>query len=410
MIRVIYLMTSWRFYAHFNAFTLTDIALLFSTFCFVCFSVCWLLQTIFWTVIVGRIFYSSNRKRREVRAVKTVEIRYAPISIVVCARNEAENLLQFLPLVLQQNYAVYEVIVVNDGSTDETATVLKELQRTYSNLKTINLERVENRVLKGKKHALTVGIEAAVYDWILVTDADCAPNSPNWAQAMFAETQQKTTLKTQLVLGYSPYKNEKTALNTWIRFETVYTALQYMGLAAWGLPYMGVGRNMLYDKTLFLKNNGLAAHGDLLSGDDDLFVRDVATAENTVICLNAESFVTSDPKRKLADYLNQKKRHISTSTRYKLKIQVLLSLLSFSQLGLFLFFGLCLFFVETATLYLLIALFLMRWLCILDTLRRAKMAFRERFSGYSVLFCDVFLSFYLFYLSFSFLLPNTKRW
>ena len=369
------------------------------------------MQTTFWTAIVGRIFYANNKTRRERRTEKTIEIRYEPISVVVCAKNEAKNLAQFLPLLLQQNYDVYELIVVNDGSTDETATVLGELQRTYSNLKIITLDLSENRVLKGKKHALTVGIEAAAHDWILVTDADCAPNSPNWARVMFAETHQKnTTLNKQLVLGYSPYKDESTVLNTWIRFETVYTALQYMGLAVWGLPYMGVGRNMLYDKALFLRNNGLEAHGDLLSGDDDLFVRDVATAENTTICLNAESFVRSEPKRDLTAYLTQKKRHISTSVRYKLGVQILLSLLSFSQLGLFLSFGLCLFVVETTTLYLVIALFLMRWLFILDVFRRAKAAFRERFSGYDVLFCDVLLSFYLFYLSFSFVLPKAKRW
>jgi glycosyltransferase involved in cell wall biosynthesis len=316
--------------------------------------------------------------------------------------------VQFLPLLLQQNHPDFEVIVVNDGSTDKSEEVLHKLARLYSHLQIISLENDENRLLKGKKYALTAGINSAKHAWILVTDADCAPNSPNWATEMLAETAAAPT--TEIVLGYRPYILEKTGLNTWTRFETLYTALQYFGLADWGLPYMGVGRNLLYKKELFINNKGLDEHGDLHSGDDDLFIRDVARADNTAICLKTESFVRSVPKQGWADYLRQKRRHLSTSTRYKPIVQLLLGLLSASQIGFYAFFIFNLFITDSHTIFLLLALFLLRWLCLLDTVRRAKQVFKERFSWLAILGCDVFLTLYLIYFSFSFILPKKRAW
>ncbi len=362
------------------------------------------LQIAFWVVVFGRIFY--QKKAKNISDISSESANF-PLSIVVCARNEAENLGLFLPLLLAQNHPNYEVIVVNDGSTDKTEEVLRKMAILYRDLQIITLKNEGNRALKGKKHALTTGINSAKHDWVLVTDADCVPNSLNWASAMLAETVDANT---EIVLGYSPYIFEKSWLNTWIRFETLYTALQYFGLANWGLPYMGVGRNLLYKKELFIRNKGVDKHGDLHSGDDDLFIRDVANAVNTATCENMESFVRSIPKANWSDYLAQKRRHLSTSTRYKPSIQLILGLLSFSQIGFYAFFILNLFISEIHTVYLLIALFLLRWLCILDTVRRAKKVFKERFSWLEILTADIFLVFYLFYFSFSFILPKKKTW
>ena len=139
----------------------------------------------------------------------------------------------------------------------------------------------------------------------------------------------------EMVLGYSPYAAMPGALNAWVRFETVYTALQYVALAQIGLPYMGVGRNLLYRKALFAQHGGLLADADLLSGDDDLFVRRAATARNTTVCLHPHSFVVSAPKTTWAGYLQQKRRHLTTSVRYSLRIQLILGSLSGSLLGFY---------------------------------------------------------------------------
>ncbi len=371
------------------------------------------LQIAFWTVLFGRIFYGKKPQKKSFfleNSNKKEESDFEKISVVICGRNEAENFRKFLPLVLQQNYPNFEVIVVNDASCDDSEIVLRELARTYANLQIISLNNAENRVLKGKKHALTAGINSTTSNWILVTDADCAPSSSNWISAMFAETKKNRTKKTNIVLGYSPYCFEKNWLNTWIRFETVYTALQYFGMAAWGAPYMGVGRNMLYNKALFIQNNGLNAHGNLHSGDDDLFMRDVATAHNTTFCLNLQSFVKSVPKKNLKAYLQQKQRHLSTATSYKLQTQLILGLLSFSQIGVFCFFALNVFLGNLENLPLVFALFLLRWLSFLDTIRRAKTVFQERFSWFDALSCDVLLTVYLVFFAFKMFLPAKKNW
>ncbi len=388
---------------------------MFNTIVFIVYIIFCALQIAFWSVLFGRIFYGKKLKQADFFAITalneaTIESDFEKISVVICGRNEAANFRKFLPLVLQQNYPNFEVIVVNDASTDESEAVLREFARSYANLHIVSLDDVENRQLKGKKHALTMGINRANSNWILVTDADCAPNSPDWISMMFAQAKATRRTKTSIILGYSPYFYAKNWLNTWIRFETIYTALQYFGMAAWGAPYMGVGRNMLYDKALFIQNKGLAAHGNIASGDDDLFMRDVATAHNTAFCLNPTTYVKSVPKENLNAYLKQKKRHLSTATSYKIKTQLILGLLSLSQIGVFCFFILQFIWGNTENLPLIIALFLLRWLSFLDTMRRAKTTFQERFSWFQLLFCDVLLTFYLVFFSFIMLFSKKEKW
>ena len=123
--------------------------------------------------------------------------------------------------------------------------------------------------------------------------------------------------QTQIILGYGKYISEPGLLNKWIRTDTTYIAMQYLAMAIKGRPYMGVGRNMAYRKSLFFERKGFASHLNLASGDDDLFVNENADFYNTVIEIHPESFTQSDPKKTFKQWLRQKKRHLTTSTRYK---------------------------------------------------------------------------------------------
>lgn len=243
-----------------------------------------------------------------------------PITVIICARNERENLEKYLPSVFEQDYSNFEVVVVNDRSWDGTADFLEGLEKQYANLKVVHVREGE-KFIAGKKFAVTMGIKAASHDWLVFTDADCQPASKNWLQGM----QKPSDDNVEIVLGYSPYFNKSSLLNALIRFETFFTAVNYLSFALKGMPYMGVGRNMAYKKSLFFKSKGFAAHMHIPSGDDDLFVNANATPSNTIIQIHKDTHVWSEPKTSFLAYLRQKKRHVGAGKFYKAKHKFILS-------------------------------------------------------------------------------------
>ncbi|TXD48255.1 glycosyltransferase [Polaribacter sp. IC073] len=252
-----------------------------------------------------------------------------PISVVICAKNEAKNLQKFLPSILEQNYSNYEVVLINDASSDETADVMEAFKEKNANIKIISVENTE-AFWGNKKYALTLGIKAAKNEHLLFTDADCKPVSKEWITAM---TQNFSTKKT-IVLGYGKYKKTKDFINIFVRFETLLTAIQYFSYAKLGSPYMGVGRNLAYAKTAFFTVNGFIKHIKIRSGDDDLFIQDAANKENTQICISENSFTESEAPNSLNEWFQQKRRHISTAHYYKKKHQFFLGLFFFSKVFL----------------------------------------------------------------------------
>ncbi len=249
-----------------------------------------------------------------------------PVSVIICARNESKNLRKYLPLVLEQDFPNYQVIVVNDCSFDDSADYLKEISAQYKHLKVVTIEEQE-RYRHGKKFALTLGIKAAQHELLLLTDADCNPNSKEW----LANMQSNFNKNTDIVLSYGGYQKKNSLLNKLIRFDTVYSAIQYLSFSLQGNTYMGVGRNLAYKKELFFKNKGFASHYHLLSGDDDLFINEVATSNNTAVELRPESFTYSEPASTMKNWFRQKKRHLSSSKLYKPRHKRMLGILHLSH-------------------------------------------------------------------------------
>lgn len=255
-----------------------------------------------------------------------------PVSVIVCAKNEEENVKKFIPLLAEQNYPDFEIVLIDDASSDETLEVFEEFEQKYSNIRLVKVEN--NEAFWGnKKYALTLGIKAAKKDYLLFTDADCYPTSKDWITSM---TSQFDTEKT-IVLGYGGYeKIENSLLNKIIRFETILTAVQYFSWAKAGLPYMGVGRNLAYKKDEFFNVNGFIDHIQVRSGDDDLFINQAANKLNTTVSYAPESFTYSKPKESFKDWFTQKRRHVSTAEHYKFFDKFQLGLFFFSQLFFFL--------------------------------------------------------------------------
>jgi glycosyltransferase involved in cell wall biosynthesis len=279
---------------------------------------------------------------------------YNPVSVIICAKNERDNLLEFLPLYLNQEYSKFEVIVVNDNSVDDTADVLKAFALQFDYLKIVNVPDTD-RFYGSKKLALTLGIKAAQYDSVLLTDADCKPSSKNWIKYMSQCSKNKS-----IVLGVGAYERKKGLLNKLIRFETFYTALQYLSFAQVKLAYMGVGRNLGYQSKLFFDNKGFASHQHILSGDDDLFINEVANKRNTQIVVHPDAHTISNAKTTYREWFRQKKRHYLTGSHYKFKHKFMLGLLQLSQM---IFIGLFVVLVMLVRpVYLIVGVFVLRYL------------------------------------------------
>ncbi len=250
-----------------------------------------------------------------------------PVSVIICARDEDENLARNLPGVLVQQYHTsYEVLVVNDNSLDDSKYILEELRKTFKNLHIVELTQ-EAKLIAGKKYPLSIGIREAKHEVILLTDADCVPAAENWIDKM----QDGYDNGIEVVIGYGAYHKKPGLLNKLIRFETVHSAIQYFSYAMAGLPYMGVGRNLSYKKSLFLNNKGFSSINHLPGGDDDLFINKVANKHNTAIVFDAEASTLSVPKKTWKEWRKQKRRHYTTAKYYKPVHKFLLSLYAGSQ-------------------------------------------------------------------------------
>jgi poly-beta-1,6-N-acetyl-D-glucosamine synthase len=263
------------------------------------------LQAFYYLVVFSRLYFIKTSPKVENNKI-------LPVSVIICARNEAENLSNNLSYILQQQYPVFEVVVINDASDDDTQQVIDRFKKQFSHLRTFSIPK-EKKTTLGKKQALTLGIENARYEYLLLTDADCKPSSPHWVQSMSNAFGEKSSL----VLGLAPYISNGSLLSNIIQYETAMTAIQYISYALWEMPYMGVGRNMAYTKTLFAMSGGFQSHLHIPSGDDDLMVQKAAKYAITGVCLDKDALMYSQPPTSWKSWFRQKMRHYSTGSTYQ---------------------------------------------------------------------------------------------
>lgn len=338
-----------------------------------------LIQVFYYSFFFSRVAFYKEKSRQQ--------SQQHPVSVIICARDEDENIARYLPGVLVQNYpSTHEVIVVNDNSVDDSKYILEELQKKFKLLQIINLKQ-EAKLISGKKYPLSVGIKEAKHEIVLLTDADCVPASEFWIQKM----QDAYVNGTEVVIGYGAYNKRPGLLNKLIRFETFHSALQYLSFAMAGRPYMGVGRNLSYKRDVFLRNKGFSSINHIPGGDDDLFINKVATKENTKVVIDKDAITLSQPKRTFQEWLRQKTRHYSTARYYKKANKVLLATYSLSQ---FLFYPLL---IMSAIFYnwpLSVAVFGVRLLFQAFVFSRAMKKLNEADLWPLLLFFDLWMFFY----------------
>jgi cellulose synthase/poly-beta-1,6-N-acetylglucosamine synthase-like glycosyltransferase len=235
--------------------------------------------------------------------------------------------------------------------------------------------------------ALTVGIKAAKNDILLLTDADCRPASKDWITNIVRNFDDKT----DLVLAHGAYFKQKGFVGKLIGYDTFTIALQYMGFALAGKPYMGVGRNLAYRRRTFFENKGFASHLKLQSGDDDLFVSEVATNKNTRVEISPESLTYSVPKRTFRSWYVQKLRHLTTSPYYKAGIKMRIGIETFSR---FVFYATLLIALLFNNMWLSIAvgiIFLLRYIMQLIIINKTAKRMNEQRFYLSILIFDILL-------------------
>lgn len=254
------------------------------------------------------------------KPLKVKNLDQTPVSIILTARNEAHHLIKSLPVLLKQQYNHYEVVLVNDNSTDETEQVAMDFMVQYPHLKFVNLTSSVTNI-QGKKFPLSIGIKSAKNELLLLTDADCIPSSPYWLQNMARHFKDKI----EIVLGYSTYEKKRGLLNFLIHFDTLHTGMQYFSYALAKIPYMGVGQNLAYTKSLFYSRKGFASHNHIRGGDDDIFVGKVATKSNCTIEYAETAYTVSRSKSGMKVWMSDKRRHTYTRRYYRPVHQFLLT-------------------------------------------------------------------------------------
>ena len=259
--------------------------------------------------------------------------KHPRINVVICAKNEANVLPETLTLFNNLKYANYKIIFVDDHSSDNTLQIAQKIAQDNKFIEVLQAPP-EIKNMPGKKAVLDFAIQQSDSEWILLTDADCRINSADWISSMLSAIEEN-----EIVLGYGPMEHEAGFWKKFFAFETALTAIQYFSYALAKIPYMGVGRNLLYKKSLYKKTNGFSSHKDLASGDDDLFIQEAAEKNKVTICLDSKSFMYSKSPKNLFSFLKQKTRHVSTSYRYKRIHKMLLFGFAASQITFY--FMLC---------------------------------------------------------------------
>lgn len=263
------------------------------------------------------------RKDKKMRTDSQLSPTDAPgVSVILCAHNERENLSNYLQALLTQNYPTYEVIVVDDGSEDDTRAIIERYMVQDPRLH-MTFVPYGARVLSTKKLALTLAAKAAQYEYLLLTDADCVPESNRWISEMIQPLLKEGK---EISLGFGAYFEEKGHINRLVRFDTLFNGLHYLGAAICGHPYMGVGRNLAYRKSLFFESGGFTHMMNNKAGDDDLFVNHVATKRNTAVVVSRDSYTWSLAKKTMKEWWQQKRRHLSVSPNYRTATKIRLAM------------------------------------------------------------------------------------
>ena len=352
-----------------------------------------IVQIFYYIIFYIRIIFKDKTKKEDFTEA---------LSVVICARNEGENLKKYIPLIAEQSYNNFEIVIVNDCSADDTEFILDFLEKKYKNLRHTTIKE-DSKFSHGKKLALTIGIKSAKNEHLILTDADCYPASENWLK----EISQNFSETKKIIISYGAFEKGKGFLNKFIRYDNFFNSIQFLSFAKAGIPYMGTGRNMAYTKSLFIENKGFASHYNIMSGDDDLFVNENASIKNTAPICNAESFTYSPAKKSFTKFYQQKIRHLSTAKKYKFIHKLLLSLEPFSRIT---YYSFSILILSLLFNYLILAFVIFVFIIKFTVLKLASNKMKEKDLFIFSLIFDMFLPIFYLFLHTNNVLVKRRKW
>ncbi|PKP35529.1 MAG: glycosyl transferase family 2 [Bacteroidetes bacterium HGW-Bacteroidetes-17] len=315
----------------------------------------------YWFIFSKLAFYRPTEQSKEL----------LPVSVVICARNEDYLLKTLLPKILEQDYPSFEIVVVNDSSTDDTLEYLEDLKRIHPNISIVNIAQNLN-FFSGKKFPLSLGIKSAKNELLVLTDPDCEPTSNQWLKNMALAF----TPSTEIVLGYGPIKPDKGLFNTIVRYDTMQRAIQYLSYTLIGKTFMGVGRNLAYKKSLFYKSKGFISHYKIQSGDDDIFINRVATSKNTSISIRPESFMYTAFVPYFRLWFLRKQQQLNTVKYFRSGTRFLLGKYELSKLAIYALFATLL--ILEYNIVIVLGLFGLRLLTQMIIIKKSMIVLSER--------------------------------
>jgi len=266
-----------------------------------------------------RYFSGINHQNRRVRrGTISYSEDQPPVSIIICARDKGEVLAKNLPALFDQKYPEFQIVVVNDASSDETEDILQQFEHRPNFYHTFVPKGV--RSISARKMAMTLGLKAAVYDYVLFMDVAGIPESDVWIATMMRNFDWRGSV----VLGFASFKDKKGFRNQLVAYDNLFSTMQWMGLALSGKPYRATSVNLAFKKELFFKNNGFASNLSLRSGDDDLLIGEIATRNNVKIEVSTDSKVEIETRSPWYDWKEKTFSLFPTARQYKFGIKLLL--------------------------------------------------------------------------------------
>lgn len=286
-----------------------------------------------------QLFYYFSYYRRPYNYVKREDQHedhpdkiHPKVSVIIVSENEADSLTENLPTILSQDYPDFEVIVVNNGSTDESDVLLTSMELKHPNLYHTYLPYSNDRFLSRYKLALTLGAKAAKGDILLFTQPYCRPVSDKWVSSMvggFSDSKE-------VVLGYSFYQKKNQFYNRMARFDNHIFSMQYLSKAIKGSPYVGVFRNIAFRRHLFFDNKGFASNLHLEAAEE-ILINEIVTNDNTSVMLSQDSFIETG-MQEISLWKQIKKSYSLSKTYLRDKAPVLFGFEFFSRSMFYLLF------------------------------------------------------------------------
>lgn len=264
-------------------------------------------------------FYARLAYRRQ--PSQNEDPQLPPVSVIIAARNESDNLYEHLPTIMSQDYPNYEVIVVNNQSIDDSNWILTAFAQQFPQLKVVEISKSPH-LKPGKKLPITLGIKAATYDHFILTDADCLPQSNQWIKQMISAIQGNQ----EFIIGYSPFTRAKGFLNKLVRYDNTWQSASAFAYALGDLPFKANGRNLAYTKNLFQKVNGFKSHYAISPGDDDLLLQDALRHTKIGVVQDPVTFVRSAAPATWKEWFSQKAKYHISSARYPFIKKVVLGI------------------------------------------------------------------------------------